>query len=173
MNPVIATMDKMMHQMHGDKPSGNNDKDFAAMMLEHHKGAVEMSKVIIEKGNDAALISFAQKVIDDQNKEMDFMQDFMSNASRSKSKNSVEFQNALKNSMATIMNKNATIYNDIDNDFATQMIPHHQSAVDMAKVYLQYGEEKRLTELCQNIVRSQEKEINWLKQWLLNKGLTD
>src|SRR4051812_16325610 len=66
MNPVTATMEKMMHEMHGATPTGNNDVDFATMMLEHHKGAVEMSKVEVEKGNNSELKAFAQKVIDDQ-----------------------------------------------------------------------------------------------------------
>src|SRR5215213_3157424 len=77
MNPVKETMDKMMHAMHGTTPTGNNDIDFAAMMVEHHKGAVEMSKVEVEKGNNAELKAFAQKVIDDQNKEIEFMQEFI------------------------------------------------------------------------------------------------
>ena len=40
------------------------------------------------------------------------------------------------------MNKEIKVYEDIDRNFAAQMIPHHQSAVDMAKVYLKYGQEK-------------------------------
>jgi uncharacterized protein (DUF305 family) len=166
MNPVTATMDKMMHEMHGAKPIGNNDIDFAAMMLEHHKGAVEMSKVEVDKGKNAELKAFAQRVIDDQNTEIGFMQEFISNATKTTSSNSAEFQKALHHSMMAMMNDNTTIYNDIDKDFAAQMIPHHQSAVDMAKAYLQYGREKSLTTLCRNIINSQEKEINWLKEWL-------
>jgi uncharacterized protein (DUF305 family) len=63
-NPITQTMDKMMHEMHGATPTGNNDIDFAAMMLEHHKAAVEMSRVEVVRGNSA------QKIIDDQNKEI-------------------------------------------------------------------------------------------------------
>jgi len=165
-NPVTATMDKMMHEMHGAKPTGNNDVDFATMMLEHHKGAVDMAKVEIEKGNNAELKAFAQKVIDDQNKEIGFMQEFISNAAKTTSSNSAEFQKALNGSMMAMMNDNTTIYNDIDKDFAAQMIPHHQSAVDMAKAYLQYGQVASLKTLCQNILSTQTTEINWLKEWL-------
>jgi uncharacterized protein (DUF305 family) len=170
LNPVTATMDKMMHEMHGAKPTGNNDVDFATMMLEHHRGAVEMSKVEVDKGNNAELKAFAQKVMDDQNKEIGFMQDFISKAPKTNSSNSPDFQKALNGSMMAMMDDNTTIYNDIDKDFAAQMIPHHQSAVDMAQAYLQYGKEAGLTTLCQNIISSQEKEINWLKEWLYRNG---
>ncbi len=165
-NPVTATMDKMMHGMHAAKPTGNNEIDFSAMMVEHHKGAVEMAQVELAKGSNAELKGFAEKLVADQNKEIAFMQDFIANNAKTNSANSAAFQKALNNSMMAMMSGNTTIYNNIDKDFAAQMIPHHQSAVDMAKAYLQYGKEKSLTTLCQNIIASQSKEIDWLQAWL-------
>jgi len=166
MNPITETMDRMMHEMHNAKPTGNNDIDFAVMMLEHHKGAVEMSKVEVAEEKDTEVKSFAQKVIDDQNKEINFMQEFISKAPKTTSSNSADFQKGLNGSMMAMMNDNTTIYNDIDKDFTAQMIPHHQSAVDMAKAYLAFGQDTSLKALCENIVRSQTTEINWLKDWL-------
>jgi len=165
-NAVTATMDMMMHDMHNAKPTGNNDVDFAVMMVEHHKGAVEMSKVEVEKGNNAELKAFAQKVIDDQNKEIGFMQEAISKAPKTTSPNSADFQKALNGSMMAMMGDSTIVYNDIDKDFAAQMIPHHQSAVDMAKAYLEYGKAASLRTLSQNIIASQTTEITWLKQWL-------
>lgn len=49
------------------------------------------------------------------------------------------------------------------------MIPHHQSAVDMAKVYLKYGQEKELLQLSEDIVREQSLEITQLQNWLAKK----
>ena len=125
-----------------------------------------MSKVEIEKGNNAELKAFAQKVIDDQNKEIAFMHQYISQSPKTTSSNSDEFKKALNHSMMAMMNDSTTVYNNIDKDFAAQMIPHHQSAVDMAKAYLSYGQEAGLRKLCQNIINSQTKEINWLKDWL-------
>jgi uncharacterized protein (DUF305 family) len=52
-------------------------------------------------------------------------------------------------------------------DFATMMIPHHQSAIDMAKAYLA-GDEKdaELVKLSNEIIAAQEAEITFLKRWL-------
>lgn len=165
-NKMKATMDKMMQQMHTMKFTGNNDVDFAAIMTAHHQGAVEMSQVEVNEGKNTDLKSFAQKVIDDQNKEISFMQGYTSRASETASPDAAQFKKAMDKSMIAMMNDSTTIHNDIDKDFAAQMIPHHQSAVDMAKAYLQFGKDIDLRKLCKNIIASQEKEVNWLKEWL-------
>jgi uncharacterized protein (DUF305 family) len=46
-----------------------------------------------------------------------------------------------------------------DQDFVASMIPHHQGAIDMAKVELQYGKDPMLRKLAEGIVAAQEKEI--------------
>jgi uncharacterized protein (DUF305 family) len=57
-----------------------------------------------------------------------------------------------------------------DKDFALMMIPHHQGAIDMAKVELQYGTDPELRQLATDIVAAQEKEISQMKTWLEKNG---
>ena len=51
------------------------------------------------------------------------------------------------------------ITGDLDRDFSSLMIPHHQSAVDMARVYLERGRDPELRKLAQSIIASQQAEI--------------
>jgi uncharacterized protein (DUF305 family) len=48
---------------------------------------------------------------------------------------------------------------DIDRDFVALMVPHHQSAVEMARVYLQSGRDPELRKMSEAIIASQEAEI--------------
>ena len=59
----------MMHDMHVPY-SGNADVDFRTHMIPHHKGAVEMSKVALKHAKDPATKQMAQKIIDDQEREI-------------------------------------------------------------------------------------------------------
>ena len=54
---------------------------------------------------------------------------------------------------------------DPDKDFVAMMIPHHQSAIDMANVELQYGKDPTLKTMAEMIVSAQEKEIEDMKAW--------
>ena len=53
-----------------------------------------------------------------------------------------------------------------DKDFVNGMIPHHQGAVEMAKIVLQYGKDPALKKLARDIVKTQDKEIAFMKAWL-------
>ncbi len=53
-----------------------------------------------------------------------------------------------------------------DVDFVRQMIPHHQAAVDMARIQLAYGRDAHLKQFSRWIIFAQDIEIRFMKQWL-------
>jgi uncharacterized protein (DUF305 family) len=52
-----------------------------------------------------------------------------------------------------------------DEAFIDAMIPHHQSAIEMAKVANEKSEIPEIEELAQNIVSAQKREIQQMRRW--------
>ena len=64
-----SAMDKMMAAM-AVKPLGDADADFAAMMIPHHQGAIEMAEAELRHGHNEQLRRIAQEIIVDQQQEI-------------------------------------------------------------------------------------------------------
>jgi len=64
-----AAMTKMMDAMH-IKPSGDVDKDFVAMMVAHHQGAIDMARAQLRYGHNEQLRRMAQEIIVTQQQEI-------------------------------------------------------------------------------------------------------
>lgn len=160
---MSTIMNDMMGDMHSVKMTGDTDYDFAAMMIPHHKGAVEMAKLEINSGKNQELKTMAQNIINSQEKEISQMQTFLDNHKLSKDDMSSP---QAKEMMATMNMDMPPSTGDIDFDFVNLMIPHHQSAVDMANVQLKYGQDKGMRELAESIIKEQEKEIKIFKEWI-------
>ena len=60
---------------------------------------------------------------------------------------------------------NAPYTGNADQDFAAQMIAHHQGAVSMARVELEYGKDPEMRKLARDIIQAQKKEIAFMKKW--------
>jgi uncharacterized protein (DUF305 family) len=55
---------------------------------------------------------------------------------------------------------------DPDVAFVRAMIAHHQGAIDMAKVVLQYGKDDQAKKWANDVIREQQREINEMEEWL-------
>jgi len=72
-----ALMMQDMERMHRDMsivPSGDPDRDFAAMMIPHHQGAVDMARAELQFGKNPVLRRLAQGIVVEQLQEIEVMQ---------------------------------------------------------------------------------------------------
>lgn len=153
--------------------TGDPDIDFLNGMIPHHQGAIEMAKVQLAYGRDGLLKSFTQKVIRDQNREIAYMKRHLAAMEKSQAMNldphsTLAFEEANKqmhHEMRIDFSGNA------DMDFVNGMIPHHQGAVEMAKIVLLYGDDAFSRRLANEIINAQSSEIYWLKRWKSRRNI--
>lgn len=65
-----AAMERMMAGMHAAPPSGDPDRDFLAMMVPHHEGAIEMARLVLLHGRDPLTRQFAEEILAGQTTEV-------------------------------------------------------------------------------------------------------
>ena len=69
-----AAMADMMKAMEAAPMTGDPDKDFMAMMIPHHEGAVEMARLVLVHGHDPLVRKLAEEIIAGQQAEIAAMQ---------------------------------------------------------------------------------------------------
>ena len=161
---MMSMMDGMMKNMMSIRSTGNPDNDFAAMMKAHHMGAIEMAQMEVAKGTDAQVKQMAQKMIDEQQKEVAELNTFLTGHAAHGGGDAFHKEAmGIMNNMKMEMDHSGSI----DKQFVQMMIPHHQSAIDMSRAYIKSGaHEEKLKTMANHIIASQEKEIKELQAWL-------
>ncbi len=79
-SPFDTEMAEAMSRMHTAMtiaPTGDPDRDFAAMMIPHHQGAVDMARIELAYGKDEPMRRLAQGIIVEQTQEIALMQAFL------------------------------------------------------------------------------------------------
>lgn len=152
----------------GEQPAAAPfDRAFIDAMVPHHESAIAMARTALSAGLKAPeLRAIAQAIVSTQQDEIDRMLDW-----RVRWYGSAEIDpNAdaqLGMSMAEMgMEGDASELNgspDVDADFASMMIAHHQGAVAMANLALERSQRDEIRTLARAIVSAQQDEIARMK----------
>ncbi len=149
------------------------DIAWMSQMIEHHQGAVEMAKSVLENGKENLVKDAAQRIVDAQSKEIKQLTGWLKtwyDAVPDKAQMAL-MRADMKGMMATAMGDmpSMNMSADPDKSFLEGMIPHHQSAVDMARLALKKAARSELTTFARGVIADQSKEIvqykTWLKTW--------
>ena len=165
-----TAMSGMMKDMMAPATS-KADLDFVQGMIPHHQGAIDMAKVVLQYGKDPEIKKLAEGVVKAQEGEISAMNEWLTKTDKATLPQSPESAKANDQAMATMMkNMTGTYTGNADVDFVKGMIPHHQGAIDMAKVALQYAKDPTLLKLATEIIAAQEGEIGFMNEWLKKNG---
>jgi uncharacterized protein (DUF305 family) len=182
--PVIAQMNMGSMGAMGDsstralaKLNGKTyDIAWMSQMIEHHRGAVQMSQMCLKSCVDKDVKAAAQKIINAQDKEIKLMNTWLQTWYNTKAdpKQMALMKADMKPMMDTStagMTPMAGMTIQADRSFLEGMIPHHEHAVAMGKDAAKRALRTELKKFGQNVVNDQGKEIKQFQGWLKSKKI--
>lgn len=160
-----------------------NDADvaFAQQMIVHHRGALEMSELAVEKTQNAEVRALAEKVISAQQPEIDTMTGWLEewgyDVPQGTSLEGVEMPGMEGMDMGTMpmpgmmskeqMDQMAGMSGPaFDRMFLESMVEHHRGAIEMAEAQLQDGQNPEALALAEDVIAAQTAEIEEIEQLL-------
>jgi uncharacterized protein (DUF305 family) len=142
-----------------------SDERFIDSMVPHHQGAIEMAEVALENTEHEEIKELSRNIISSQQAEIQELKSIKKEEFGT-SQVPMEMSQEQMRSMGMMMDpQNLANKEPFDKAFIDAMIPHHQSAIEMAQVALKKSENPRIKELAENIVNAQKREIEQMKQW--------
>lgn len=146
--------------------AGNGtDRAFVKAMIPHHESAIEMAQVAQERGESAFVKQLAEDIIRTQEAEIAELKredEGLENAGVDVG--SLDMGDDMMGMDADMSKLESA--DPFDPEFLNMMIPHHESAVEMAKVELDKGKDPELRKIAQEIIDAQEREISEMREQL-------
>ncbi|MFJ2353173.1 DUF305 domain-containing protein [Glutamicibacter sp. NPDC087673] len=156
------------HSMDQSASANDADMAFAAGMKVHHEQAIEMSGILLGKsGIPAEVASLAERIQAAQGPEIERMDRWLSewNMPGGMDHGGMDHGDGMVPEEGIKALEDAT-GSDAARLFLEQMIMHHEGAVEMSKTEISEGSYPAALDLAQQIVDSQTREINEMKQLL-------
>jgi uncharacterized protein (DUF305 family) len=162
MDDNSTDMGEMARQM--VMPNGEySDAAFVDAMVPHHEGAVEMAEVALENAEHEEVRTLAREIIDGQQAEIERFGQIRDRLGGSPMEGMSEEE--MNRTMGMTDAQDLAGRRPFDRAFIDAMIPHHESAIEMANVALEESEDPEILEIAQGIVDAQEREIEQMRTW--------
>lgn len=164
---ILCTME---HKMLCADVKDNITKYFIECMIPHHQAAIYMSENLLNFTNYEPLINIANNIIKMQTAGIKKMKEIYKTTelyenSKEDIKCYVErYCNITKNMLINM--KNSPKCENINLDFITEMIPHHEGAIYMCKNLLEYNIDPELKKVANSIIEEQSYGVDELKNLL-------
>jgi len=167
-NVFLSFMDTMMVKM-DQAPAGETvGAQFMLQMIPHHEGAIEMAEYEIKHGKDFTMMQLAKSIAAEQRNEVNQMQIWLKRSLADTAKITEPFTKGFNEAMEVMMQNmpaNSKLTNN-DHSFAAVMIPHHQAAIDMAKVAIKFTKDQQVVAFAKHIISAEQIEIEQMLQFL-------
>lgn len=165
-NRMMDSLHAMMARMDAMPKTNDPEIDFPKMMIMHHQGAINMANVQMQEGSNDSLKRISQKMMTAQQMEIQELTTILAGQTVNNSVPAFSMEQMDHMMKMDQMADIQMITGDIDNDFATLMILHHNSAIENAEAYIMYGTNEELKTMARKMIDDQKMEIKELSDWL-------
>ena len=142
-----------------------SDRRFIDAMVPHHQGAIAMAEVALKNAEHEEIKQLSRNIVSTQQAEIEELK-ALKKEEFGTSNVPMEMSQQQMKSMGVMMDpQQRTNKEPFDKAFIDAMIPHHQSAIEMAQVALANSDNPQIRELALDIVSAQQREIEQMKQW--------
>ena len=141
-----------------------SDERFIDEMVPHHRNAVDMAEVALDNAEHEEVEELAENIVSTQEAEIEELRSIKREAFGT-SKIPAEMDMGPMDGMGMMNPGQLANERPFDRAFIDAMIPHHESAVEMAGVAREKSDNPRVRELAQEIVGAQEREISRMRSW--------
>jgi uncharacterized protein (DUF305 family) len=141
-----------------------SDERFIDAMVPHHEGAVEMARVAVKNAEHPEIERLAEHIISNQKAEINELES-IKREEYGTSKVPTHMSMGQTKGMGMMNPQSLADDKPFDKAFIDNMIPHHQSAIEMAQVARDETDNPKLKELATGIISAQKREISQMKQW--------
>ena len=142
-----------------------SDERFIDAMVPHHQGAIDMANVALENAEHPELQQLAQNIIADQQREIDELKAIKERLYGTAAVPTEADPEEMKMMGMMADPKELANQQPFDRAFIDAMIPHHQSAIDMANVAFEQTGDAEIKNLALGIVTAQQQEIQQMTGW--------
>ena len=140
------------------------EQSFLQQMIQHHRSAIDMAKMVKDHTKRAELQQLADKIKTSQQQEIDKMTGWLKDWFQASPK-PVANETADKEMKAHMPMLSGKHDADFDKAFLQMMPEHHHMAVEMAEQVAKKGTHAELKELAAKMAKDQSAEIKQMKDW--------
>ena len=145
------------------------DRAFIEDMVPHHESAIEMATIASERSDRPEIKKLAGDIISSQKKEIAQLkadhQRLFGAALPAGGKMGAMGMSEEEMGMGDMSMSELEKATPFDRAFIDMMVPHHRSAVKMAKMELEMGADPELKMIAQEIIDAQDREIGQMNEW--------
>jgi len=168
-NNPFAQAEMQMNERMMAAAGANASETWARKMIEHHRGAVAMSQLLIDQGGDPQMVQMARQTIEKQQREIGELERTVAGGISGGSGEANPFGPVEQQMHQAMMAASGA---NLSETWARKMIVHHQGAVDMSELLIrQGGGDPEVLAMARRTAQDQRREIAHLEAMLRGEGM--